>query len=313
MCAENAPGTDSRRDRYGRFPAPTALDTALWLLDRGLWPILISPVDDRRSTSPGKTPIGRAWGRKRPTRRSLRAAFGRYPRAGVGLVLGPRGRVVDLEIDDPERATAWLRRLFPAGLSGTLGWRSQRGEHRLFAWDDRLLKVARASVVHLAEGAIELRMGGRGKQVSSVCPPSPASDGRRRTWNGIWWIAPLPDVLVTELRRMARPRTPRRSLVPSDAAGIKRYAAAALEHEVERVRSAEPGSRNCTLNRAAFCLGQLVAGGLLSRQAVEAALGAAASECGLDEREAAGTIRSGLEAGLARPRSPKVRSRHTFG
>ena len=264
MCAKNAPGTDARRGRSGRPRAPVALETAMWLLDRGLWPILISPVDDRRSSSPGKVPIGRAWGRSRPTRGALRAAFGRHPRAGVGLVLGPRGRVVDLEIDDPERATPWLRRLFPDGLPASLGWRSRRGEHRLFAWDDRLLNVAQASVVHLAEGAVELRVGGPGKQVSSVCPPSPSTDGRRgpgtatggsrrcrtcwsRSFVGRHGPAGRGGRSCSPTRRGWCGTPPRRS-----------------SEEVERVRSAEPGHRNRTLNRAAFCLGQLVAGGLLA-------------------------------------------------
>ena len=69
------------------------------------------------------------------------------------------------------------------------------------------------------------------------------------------------------------------------------------------MKGSEPGGRNRTLNRAAFSLGQLVAKGALSRDDVEGALASAARDCGLGEREAAATIRCGLEAGLLTARS----------
>jgi hypothetical protein len=67
------------------------------------------------------------------------------------------------------------------------------------------------------------------------------------------------------------------------------------------------GSRNETLNRAAFNLGQLVGVGTLDRDAVESLLLEAALESGLGEEEARGTIRSGIEAGIRTPRSLRVR------
>ena len=80
------------------------------------------------------------------------------------------------------------------------------------------------------------------------------------------------------------------------------YGAAALARESDLVCGAHPGDRNSTLNRAAFSLGQLVAGGAIDRIVVERALLDAAIECGLGTREAEATIRSGIEAGLERPR-----------
>jgi hypothetical protein len=227
--------------------------TALWLLGEGLWPVLISPVDDPVSPSPGKAPVGRGWGLTRPSPDGLREAYRRHPRAGVGLLLGPGGGVVDLEVDDPEGAAPVLGRLFPGGPPETIGWRSARGEHRLFAWDERLPGVTRSAVVTLSGGALEVRLGGGGKQVVTVCPPSPG--------------------------------------------------AVALTREAELVRSAAAGTRNSTLNRAAFNLGQLVAGGVLSRVAVERELTEAAHACGLPEGEACASIRSGLGAGERLPRA----------
>ena len=47
-----------------------------------------------------------------------------------------------------------------------------------------------SAVAHLS-GA-ELRIGGAGKQLLSVCPPSVGADRRCRRWNGVWEVAPLP-------------------------------------------------------------------------------------------------------------------------
>ena len=64
------------------------------------------------------------------------------------------------------------------------------------------------------------------------------------------------------------------------------------------------GERNAGLNRAAFVLGRLVGGGELAAEVVFGELLLAALATGLGEREAARTIRSGLEAGARAPRRP---------
>jgi hypothetical protein len=80
------------------------------------------------------------------------------------------------------------------------------------------------------------------------------------------------------------------------------YAAAALAAETQRVLDAQPGTRNHTLNRAAFSLGQLVAGGALEQYEVADALAAAAHTVGLGAVETERTITSGLTSGAASPR-----------
>jgi hypothetical protein len=56
------------------------------------------------------------------------------------------------------------------------------------------------------------------------------------------------------------------------------------------------------LNRAAFNLGQLVAGGVLEVEQVRTMLLAAALEVGNPEPKARATIESGLRGGAAKPR-----------
>jgi hypothetical protein len=83
---------------------------------------------------------------------------------------------------------------------------------------------------------------------------------------------------------------------------MQRYVEAAMESEVESVRSEHEGNRNTRLNQAAFTLGRLVGGGYLSEIEVERALLNAAKHAGISEEEARATIQSGLEAGKKDPR-----------
>ncbi len=79
------------------------------------------------------------------------------------------------------------------------------------------------------------------------------------------------------------------------------YLTTALEREAEKVRTAPEGSRNHTLNSAAFSLGQLVAVGLNEGEVIRR-LSEAAEAVGLPSREIARTLRSGLSAGKQQPR-----------
>ncbi|MFI7598779.1 hypothetical protein ACIBO8_12930, partial [Actinoplanes sp. NPDC049681] len=81
----------------------------------------------------------------------------------------------------------------------------------------------------------------------------------------------------------------------------ERYAAVALEAEIDRVARALVGTRNDTLNRAAFALGRLVGAGFLDAATVSRELMAAGAWCGLGRAETIRTIRSGLSAGRRFP------------
>jgi hypothetical protein len=69
-----------------------------------------------------------------------------------------------------------------------------------------------------------------------------------------------------------------------------------LERQLKQVNAADEGSRNHTLNRAAFLLGKLVTGGLLPGEKVEELLMDAAIRVGLEEGESRRTIASGMSA-----------------
>jgi len=80
------------------------------------------------------------------------------------------------------------------------------------------------------------------------------------------------------------------------------YGMAALERECGRLITALEGDRNNALNRAAFALGQLVAGGEIAPKVAMQRLSAAGSRIGLGMDEARGTIESGWKAGVQKPR-----------
>jgi hypothetical protein len=92
----------------------------------------------------------------------------------------------------------------------------------------------------------------------------------------------------------------------SSTNGNAAYVEAALDDELGKVRAAQRTTRNATLNKAAFALGQLVGAGALSEDRVRDELLAAAHACGLvaddGKRAALATIASGLRAGMAQPR-----------
>lgn len=87
-----------------------------------------------------------------------------------------------------------------------------------------------------------------------------------------------------------------------EAAGATSYALTALNRETLLVATALEGTRNDTLNKAAFSLAQLVAGGELPAALAVAELSAAARQAGLDDAEIMQTLGSALPAGAALPR-----------
>jgi putative DNA primase/helicase len=94
--------------------------------------------------------------------------------------------------------------------------------------------------------------------------------------------------------------TEEKKLPPFDA-----WAQRALEQELSIIRTTTEGNRNAQLNRSAYALGQIVGSGLLEIDMVTAELSRAGTTAGLNEREITSTIKSGLEAGMKKPRMPK--------
>ena len=165
--------------------------------------------------------------------------------------------------------------------------------------------------IYRAPEAVDIRNGvdklGKGIDIRAnggyvVLPPSIHPNGNKYQWLVRDTLAELPPALLERLTQQAQPRNHAPRLSGNGNANSA-YARAAFEDQLAALRAAVNGTRNDTLNRAAFALGPLVGTGELERSEVEAALYDTALGIGLGEREARATIRSGLEAGTQEPRS----------
>jgi Bifunctional DNA primase/polymerase, N-terminal len=269
------------------------------------WPVLPlhTPDHDGRCScgradcpKPGKHPRSRHGLRDATADAAqIRAWWATWPNANVGVATG-RLVIVDVDGDHGRAALATLERAhrpLPPTLTAVTG----RGVHLYF----------RAGAHRVANSAGRLGAGldvrGRGGYV--VAPPSLHADGHRYRWSTRRRPAPLPRWLA-ELLTAARPA--RRAPLPDPAPGdrSRRYLAAALRGEVADVATAQPGTRNDTLNRAAFRLGQLAAAGHGSPDELTGSLLNAALVAGLTEPEALATINSGLTAGQRHPRPTRA-------
>ncbi len=250
----------------------------------------------------GKRPIMDQW--QKAGRPTLQQVTKWARRGNLGLRTGSVSRVIVIDVDTPKGGCVNQLDL-PVTVTVMTG---SGGLHLYFCHP--------GGRVRNSVGRLALHVDVRGDGGQVVFPGSIHPDtGRQYRWaEGLSPdevpVADLPDEV---LRLLVRPH-PGNSAYCADIAerfrnsnrtpgGFTPYGHAALASEVEAVRSACQGSRNHTLNRAAFSLGQLIAGGHLIELDVVSQLVCAAEGCGLPEDEAARTIRSGLSAGMREPRS----------
>ncbi len=229
----------------------------------------------------------------------LRAWWRRWPGANVGIATGHPSGVAVVDIDPVAGGRSSIEDIRAAGhdLPVTLFAFTGGGGFHLFYSVPAGLRVGNTvgqlPVVGSAPG-IDLR--GDGGYV--VAAPSVHFSGHRYRWsNRAGELEQLPLWLARPVG--AEPQeVPRRNR----EFGASRYGSAALAAEVDAVRRLAVGERNHGLNRAAYSLGRLVAGGELATDLVYDELLAAAVVTGLGQREASRTIHSGLRAGATSPR-----------
>ncbi len=223
----------------------------------------------------------------------------------VGIVCGAvSGNLVVIDLDG-DQAVALYERTFPALLETfTVRTGSGHGKHIYYYVDD-LPPTTR--IMDSAGANFELRANG----CYVVAPPSIHPDtGQQYRVLLECPILRLPDMEAVKrwLYALKQPQTAHPGKKRSMTSG---WAARALGYEARDVRLAKEGTRNNRLYLAAYNLGQIVGDGLLSRSDVESALLGAATAAGLPENEALRTITSGLDTGIANPRSEQWKRRTT--
>lgn len=151
---------------------------------------------------------------------------------------------------------------------------------------------------------------------SIMAPPSYRADkGAPYTWYQSPFDHPMaeaPDWLIELVSEPMEGAKATASLIGSNgnsSAGMRRKSTrqngggdgkAVLAAMLGELRKAQEGARNDTLNKCAYKLGSYVAAGLLDEGTVVDELTIAATEIGLGIAEIAGTIASGLSAGVKR-------------
>lgn len=228
----------------------------------------------------------------------IRGWWARWPRANVAVRTGAASELVVVDVDPAHGGDATMRDL--EANNGTLPptrtiSTPSGGRHLYFRHPGGTVRNDAGRV--LGRG-VDLR--GDGGYV--VAPPSRAIGGQYAVLALGGEIADLPEWI---LQRLADRERPRRSAARPDIRAPSAWARAALDGEIGRVRSAVEGTRNDTLNRVAYRLGQIVGAGGLEERDVEGVLIDEALAIGLGEREAVRTVRSGLLAGESSPRGPR--------
>lgn len=264
--------------------------------------------------SRGWQPVPLPAGSKAPTRpgwqRGGFTASDFDPTGNVGLLLGDAsGGLVDVDLDCPESLDLAGDYLPPTGW--TFGRESKPRSHWLYIIEGDAGRTRRWTGAD-GECLVELRANGgqtmappsvhpSGERVRDDASGEPARVSRQEleaACDALAKAADGPETTTDNLRPLYE-YLPTADAIDTDRQ--RRYAQAALDGELAKVRAAGEGSRNVTLNAAAMKVGHFVGAGLLTEADVQAALLNAARDCGLPEREAAATIQSGLTAGKAEP------------
>jgi Bifunctional DNA primase/polymerase, N-terminal len=254
-------------------------------------------------SSPGKHPLTRRGVKDASSDARIISGWWRsWPGANVALATGSASGVVVIDVDPPHGDIS-LDRLTDAGyeLPQTLAVRTGSGGlHLYYATPDFALgnSAGRLAGISLELPGVDLRADGG----YVVAPPSVHVSGLRYAWiadeaelsPAPAWLTPAEHIPVTEP-----------AAIEVEAQGsTTAYGRAALAGELEELGRAPVGTRNHTLNRCAFRLGRLIAGGELSGAEIVAALRARAIGRGLSPREVERTIASGLAAGRKTSSSP---------
>lgn len=207
----------------------------------------------------------------------------------IGIATGAASGLWVLDIDGAEGLEAVLD--LGHGIPGTLTAQTPSGGwHLLFADPGGLGNTA---------SKLGPKVDSRGDGGYIVAAPSIHPNGGRYRWGGKQDPEPVPGWLIRLLRQPPKdnPR-PLRTV----SANIGGYVGRACEAEAEMVATAGEGTRNDTLNRAGWNLGQLVGAGVLDREHAWQLLADAARSSGLDEREINQTLGRALDDGAKHPR-----------
>ena len=221
----------------------------------------------------------------------------RTPNANVGIATGEKSNIWVLDIDQKDKGLDTLKELETE--HGEIITRKIRtgggGVHFYFSYQPGF-----KNNVSILPG-VDIRTDGG----YVIAPPSVHANGK--AYEVIKDIEPLPapewliklivdkNIIQTEKKKINN--EPVKLTDKTTAYGRK-----ALEVQCANVRQAASGIRNHTLNKAAYSIGRLIAGGEIEMNEAITALEISGSDAGLDILESKKTINSGITSGRKDPK-----------
>ncbi len=239
---------------------------------------------------------------------TVRQWFTTRPDANLAVATGP-SRLAVLDIDGPEGEATIEFLLDHLGLvlpktRASITGRSDGGRHLWFTVPPDQTVRSRAAV--LGPG-VDIRADGG----YVVAPPSVHATGAIYQWDSPPGtpFAVLPDWVIEGQAKPSRstPLSPGYSPVhfTEGDGSTSGWGATALHGECMTIMEAPEGTRNDTLNRSAFRVGQVIGAGHLDPEEATTSLYNAASSCGLDTYEIKSVLGRALPDGAANPRGPE--------
>lgn len=280
---------------------PTPQEMAKMLIKKG---IAVIPVDK------DKKPLvkWKLFRERIPTEAEIHRWFEKFPDANIAIVPGKNSGIIAID-SDSDAATKKLWKAFP---ENPLYQKTRRGYHVLFRHPDgdEIKKEVRfAPDLDLIAGGGLLTFapsllndGTLYALVDKNGDPIDFSD-----LPGI--IDELPVLTRVDIKRLApdkakgKSQKRQRGSLLDTGETSNSYFNTVLDDQYSNVINAQQGSRNDTLNKAAFKLGQY-ARSIEDQQRTYNALLDAAMSIGMPEKEARPTIDSGFESGMADPQEP---------
>lgn len=281
------------------------LDIALSYQAKG-WPVFpCRPADDFDTETgevlPEKAPlISNGFRGATLNERVIRELWKRNPEAIVGVPTGERIGAWVLDIDNKQ------------GKDGRPWLAAKEAEHGLLP-DTLRVETANGGGTHIFftyvhgvrnRGDLDPGVDVRGEGGFVIAAGSVMADGRSYTISNDAPIADAPQWLLDLV--LPPPYEPARHDYTYQPGGNEPYVERAMQGELDSLAQCAAGNRGYQLNASAFSIGQLVAAGAVSRGEAESGLYAAASACGVlqkdGERETLAKIRRGLDAGAKQPR-----------
>lgn len=285
-------------------PSGQPIDVALRLAREGKPLFPCGSQDAAANGKKAKSPLTKNGFKDATTdEHTIRSWWAKWPEAAIGMPTGSASGLFVLDVDkkngcDGEASLLSLMQehgpLPPTKRVGT----PMGGFHLYFQVPDGM--CIRCSAGKLGPG-IDVR--GDGGYV--ICEGSTLTDGNGSVIGRYEHINGSPDVPAMApdwlMRKLTEQPEPAKPLPQSRSSDTSSWAMKALKDRCADVAEAQPGTRNDTLNKAAFAVGQLIGKGVLARSEAEEALTNAAQSCGLQDGETRATIASGIEAGLKKP------------